>query len=405
MMSRGRLAFVILSLVVVFTLTAGTMVAASNQGDDAKDSPYKSLAVFMEVFGLVHKAYVDEPDPETLLAGAFEGTLDALDPFSQSVPASAGDAWKSARSIDTSRSGLLVLKERGVAYVVAVEEGSPADDAGLIQGDILSEIDGVATRATPLFVIHQRLAGEPGTVVRLERLRQGEKESVEVTLAEYARPAVQLAAQRGVGVLRVPGFFDGTYESVAASLDTLDQGAEALPGLEHAAKLVVDLRGVAGGDEAVAYRIAGLFASGELGVLDRRGEAIEVFRSAADASIWDGRLAILVDRGTQGAAEILAAVLAQSADAVLLGEPSFGHSGRQDFVELSDGSRLRITDAFFTGPDRAPITESLAPDVRVRRAFGEPEEGEELKDPVMERSLTFLIDDETLDEEELEQAA
>ena len=404
MMSRGRLAFVIVSLTVVFGLAAGTMMAASNQGAGAEDSPYKSLAVFMEVFGLVNKAYVEEPEPEMLLAGAFEGTLDALDPFSQFVPANAEDTLKTVEAIGTGRSGLLVLKERGVAYAVAVEEGSPADAAGLIQGDIFSEIDGVATRRTPLLMIQHRLASEPGTVVRLERLRQGDKQTVELVLAEYERPAVTLEAQRGVGVLRVPGFYDGTVESVAASLDTLGRGAEGLPGLEHSGKLIVDLRSVAGGDPAVAYRVAGLFAGGELGVLDRRGEALDTFRAEPEAS-WAGRLAVLVDRGTQGPAEIVAAVLAQSADAVLLGEPSFGHSGRQGFVELSNGSRLRITDAFFTGPDRQPLTEPLVPDVRVRRAFGEPEEGEELSDPVLERGLTFLIDDETLDEEEVEQAA
>lgn len=400
MLSRSRLVFIALSLSVVLALVVTTMLAASSQGDET-DSPYKPLAVFMEVFGLVNKAYVDEPDTSTLMAGAFEGTLDALDPFSQYVPASAVETHRAVHEVGTRHSGLSMLKERGVAYVVAVEEGSPAHEAGLEQGDILSEVNGLPTRRTPLLRLQQILAGEPGTVVTLERLRQGNKETVEMTLAEYPRPAVVLEAMKGVAVLRVPGFYGHTAESVAASLEALSRGAEALPGLEMAGKLVVDLRGVAGGEEPVAYDVAGLFVQGELGALERRGEALETFTSE-DEPIWTGRLVVLVDRGTQGPAEILTKVLEASRDAVLVGEPSFGHSGRQDLVTLSDGGRLRITGAFFTGPDREPLTEPLVPDLRVRRWVSEEGDAD---DPILERGLQFLIDDEELETEELAEAA
>ena len=83
-MTRGRLIFIFASLLTVSLVISGTMWAAtsSRQGDDGNDSLYKYLSVFTEVLGLVQRAYVDQTEIEILMAGAFEGTADALDPFS-----------------------------------------------------------------------------------------------------------------------------------------------------------------------------------------------------------------------------------------------------------------------------------------------------------------------------------
>ncbi|MEM1201703.1 MAG: S41 family peptidase [Acidobacteriota bacterium] len=400
-MSRGRVVFIFLSLTTVFLVIGSTMVAASNrQDDDGSDSPYKYMAVFMEVFGLVSKAYVDEPEDASLMAGAFEGAVDALDPFSLYIPATAVTAYEQARTVGSKRSGMLVLKDRGVAFVVAVEEGSPADEAGLEKGDILSLIEGRPTRETPLYEIHGVLAGKPGTVIEVERLRNGQKDDIELTLGEYERPAVVLEQHRGVPVLRVPGFYDGTLASVEESLRTLTRGSEGLPGLEQSGKLLIDLRGVAGGEESVAYAVAGLFTSGDLGSLRSRDKALESFSTDGD-SPWQGDLAVLIDRGTQGAAEVLVSVLSQSTEATLVGEATFGHSGRKRMISLSDGGRLEVTHAFFTGPDQTPINEALDPDVRVRVAPWLADDEDAEKDPVLERGLDQLLGDGAEDEEKV----
>ncbi|MEO1370437.1 MAG: PDZ domain-containing protein, partial [Acidobacteriota bacterium] len=162
MLSRGRLLFITCSLLTVALLVSGTMLASSQQESSDGDSPYKYLAVFMEVFGLVNKAYVDEPEVDQLMNGAFEGVFDALDPFSVYVPAGAMDNYREASAVGASRSGMVVLKEQGVAYVMALAEGSPAAKAGLEQGDILATLNGDDTRGMPLFEIQRRLAGAAG---------------------------------------------------------------------------------------------------------------------------------------------------------------------------------------------------------------------------------------------------
>lgn len=392
MLTRGRLAFIFVSFLAVLLVVAGTMSAKSNRDqDDGTDSPYKYLSVFMDVFSLVSKAYVDEPEGDQLMAGAFEGTIDALDPFSLYIPADYVDTYQKAREVGSRRSGLVLLKERGVAYVVAVEKGSPAAEAGIEMGDILSEIDGRRTRQTPLFELMEILARPAGTEIAVERLRQGQKATLSFELADYQPPGVVLQARRGVAVLKIPAFFDGTVRSVEQSLQTIAKGAEGLPGLEITDKLVIDLRGVAGGVESAAYDAAALFADGELGALLRRDESLSSFEGAEPT--WTGEVVLLTDRGTQGAAEVFASVLHQALDARLVGNRTFGHSGRHVLVELSDGGRLQLTDAFYTGPDLEPINESLEPDVRVRTWAMDDSEDEEAAnvDEVLEAGLDVLL--------------
>jgi len=137
-------------------------------------------------------------------------------------------------------------------------------------------------------------------------------------------------------------------------------------------RLLVDLRNVAGGDPAAAYAVAGLLAGGELGQLKKRGETLQTY-TGAEQPAWDGRLVVMVNRGTLGAAEVLATVLRQKADAELVGEDTFGFAGRH---ELSNGGRLLYTSAFYTGPDGALLNESLEPDHTVdffSRSFDERE--------------------------------
>ncbi|MEM7585232.1 MAG: S41 family peptidase [Acidobacteriota bacterium] len=358
-------------MTTVLFIASASMVAANNrQQDDGNDSLYKYLSVFAEVFSLVNRAYVDELDAESLMSGAFEGAVDALDPFSIYIPPEKVTDYEATLAIGKSRSGITVLKERGVAYAVAVEEGSPAAKANIKAGNILSAIQGQRTRQTPLFEIHSILAGETGTEIEIESIApRGQKETVIFELAPYDPPAVELEVRRGVGVLRLPVIEGVTPTSVESSLKTLLDDPDALPELSERDKLVVDLRGVAGGDASAAYQVAGLFASGELGALTARDEDLETF-DGGESSLWQGgRIAVLLDRGTQGAAEVLAAILKQSADATLVGERSFGHSGRQRLLELSNGGRLQVTDAFFTGPDRQPLNTALEPDVPIRPTF------------------------------------
>ena len=374
-MSRSRIFFFLLSALVVFPLLAATLVRAADtsQAKPDDDSFYKYLSVFSETLGLVRQAYVDEPDMNTLMSAALDGTTDALDPFSLYVPASALSGYSQASTVGQRYSGVTLLKERGIAFVVAVEKGSPAAVVKVKPGDIVAKINGRSTRLMPLWEMQETLAGKPGTKIALEVIRLGEPVQLSFDLKEFDAPPVSLEElEGGVPMLHVPSFDKNTP---AAVRDVLTRNAGKIKD-----KLLIDLRGVSSGDAEAAYATAKLFTSGDLGALKRRSEELQSFR-AEDKPVWRGKAVILVDRGTLGASEVFATVLRQREKAELVGERTFGHAGRQGSAELSSGGRLLFTEAFYTGPDKKPLNEALKPDLLVD-----------------ERSRTYLEKDTPIDE-------
>ncbi|HEX5759736.1 MAG TPA: S41 family peptidase [Thermoanaerobaculia bacterium] len=370
-MTRIRLLFLLVSAALVLPILTGTLLgAAEREQPPREDSFYKYLSVFSEVLSLVRQAYVEQSDVETLMAGALDGTTDALDPFSLYVPAPHVESFLEAREVGRHHSGLELLKERGVAYVVAAEKGSPAHAAGVKAGDIVAEIQGRSTRLMPLWEVQELLAGSPGTRIELDVIRLGEPRQVAFELRRFDNPPAAIERVEGTAMLRVPAFDGETAGQVRAALAPLG-------GDKH---LLVDLRGVGGGDPEAAYAVGQLFARGELGALLQKGERVSGF-TGGEAPLWQGKIVVLVDRGTLGPAEILASVLRQKAGAELVGEPTFGHAGRQATAELSTRGRLLFTDAFYAGPDGAAIDDSLQPDLRVD-----------------ERSRTFIEKDAPLEE-------
>lgn len=373
-MNRSRILFFLISAVIVFPLLAATLVRAADktQVKPEDDSLYKYLSVFSETLGLVRQAYVDEPDMNTLMTTALDGTTDALDPFSLYVPASALNTYNQANSIGRRYSGLTLLKERGIAFVVAVEKGSPGAVAKIKPGDIVAKINDRSTRLMPLWEMQQALTAKPGTKVAMEVIRLGEPVQISFELKPFNPPPVSLEEVEGVALLHIPTFDKETVQEVR---DALGKNSGKIKD-----KLMIDLRGVSSGDPELAYATARLFTSGDLGNLKRRAEDLQSFR-ADEKPVWQGRTVILVDRGTLGASEVFATVLRQKEKAELVGERTFGHAGRLGTAELSNGGRLLYTEAFYTGPDKKPLNEALKPDLVVD-----------------ERSRTYLEKDTPIDE-------
>ena len=387
-MSRSRIVFFFLSAILVFPLLAATLLRAADSGQakPEDDSFYKYLAVFSETLGLVRQAYVDDPNMDTLMAGALDGTTDALDPFSLYVPASQVPGYLQANTVGKRYSGMTLLKERGIAFVVAVEKGSPGDGAAIKPGDIVAKMNGRSTRVMPLWEMQEALAAQPGSKVTMELIRAGEPVQVAFELKAFQPPPVSLEVVESVPVLRIPTFDDKT---AAAVRDALTKNGDKVKD-----KLLVDLRGVSSGDAESAYATARLFTTGEMGALKRRAEELQVFKSD-DRPAWQGKMVILVDRGTLGAAEVFATVMRQKQKTALVGERTFGHAGRQGSADLSSGGRLLFTEAFYTGPDKKPLNEALKPDLLVdERSRTYLEKDTPMSELILRRGIRRLLGQE-----------
>jgi carboxyl-terminal processing protease len=306
-----------------------------------------------------------------------EGVTDAMDPFSVYVPAAAVPGYVQALATGKSLSGLALLKEHGATLVMSVEKGSPADAAGLKVGDLVAKLNGASTRNLPLWKMQEELTAAPGSHISLEVIRLGSPVVASFDLKPFTPPAVSVSEVGEDGtpvtpapdkrvktatVLRIPSFTGETSAQVRRALGVRSDRAERRDASRG--KLVIDLRGVSSGDPEAAYEVAKLFASGALGSLMQRTQEVRSY-SGSGAPAWQGRLVVLIDRGTAGPAEVFASVLRQRVNAELVGERTLGYAGHQATADLSSGSRLFFTDAFYAGPDKKPIKEALRPDVQV----------------------------------------
>jgi carboxyl-terminal processing protease len=419
-MNRNRLIFLVCSSLLVLPMLMALVLAADparRRGDlrkeakeeDTYDTYVKYLKVFQEVLSLIRETYVDEPNTDVLMAGALEGVTDAMDPFSVYVPAAAVPGYVKALTTGKSLSGLALLKEHGATLVMSVEKGSPADRAGLKVNDLVAKLNGTSTRTMPLWQMQEELVGAPGTKISLELIRLSVPVQASFDLEPFTPPAVSVSEvgangsaapdkpsggqkpparekARTATVLRIPSFTSETPDQVRGALGPRGQAGNG--------KLLVDLRGVSSGDPEVAYEVAKLFASGDLGALLRRKQALRGFEST-DTPLWQGRLVLLVDRGTAGPAEVFASIVRQRAGAELVGERTLGYAGHQATADLSTGSRLFFTDAFYAGPDKKPINESLKPDVLVserNRTFLEKDLP--MSELILRRGVHHLLDEQ-----------
>jgi carboxyl-terminal processing protease len=347
---------------------------------------YKQLSVFTEVLTLIGRAYVEETSVEDLLAGAMDGATDALDPFSTYIPESAVEDYMQRGGAGIERSGLTIIKQRGIALAAAVEANSPSASAGIFRCDVLTEINSKTTRGLPLWAIQNILAGDPGTKVDLKVHRPGETQNISITLEDFAGARPSLSTRREAAVLSIGRFAGGVDLDVGELLGDLVSNGED--------KLIIDLRGHAGGGYESAYEIARHFVRGELGNLQEKGDSVKQY-SSSTTPLWAGKLMVLVDRSSIGPSEVLATILRQGAGAQLVGERTFGYAGRLSLLALDDGSKLLATDGFYTGPSGEPIDSSIVPDVVVSNAdrrFAEPEIP--LDDLILDRALELIQSDQ-----------
>ncbi|MDH3286006.1 MAG: S41 family peptidase, partial [Acidobacteriota bacterium] len=284
---------------------------------------YKYLNVFQEVWGLTQANYVESVDQATLLQGAYRGMLSSLDAASAYLD--ARDERALSAPMGPADAGMGVLLSGGIPVVVSVTEGGPADEAGLSRGDQIWRLGGRPLRQTALPVLERLLSGQDGDVLKLVVLdastyKLGE---VELTLSTPASPGFRLVVEEGP-ILRLR--IDDPRRVDAAALGTALREAQSA----HAgAPLLVDLRGLVGVETDVVARLAGTFLPGGslLRLIPRSGPEETVTVKKGSAAAFSGRVYVMVDGGTAGTGEAIAAIAQEVSGAVLCGRKTYGLGG------------------------------------------------------------------------------
>ncbi len=380
---RGKIWVIAFSVVVATYAFVGGLLSPWTQAQQPINDSGAQIRIFESVLQHIQNDYVDEPNLEKVRYGALRGLVGGLDPYSSYLTAEQVAEFNAAKNSKKVGIGAEFSQVSLYLYVVSVVNGSTAEKAGLKAGDVIEYIENKATRDISLYDAKQMIAGDPGTSVTVRVLRAGAKpQTLKIPRGEYKKPPVESRVEPGkIGVIKMYSLDQGEAASVREQVESLKkQGVE---------KMVLDLRGVATGtlDEAVA--VANLFIKqGDLAkVIGRDGKVSKTFTADPSKTVFDGKLNVVIDLGTAGPGEVIAAAVADSKRGEVVGEKSFGAGTEQQLFTLTAGDGLLLTVAkwaspsgvTFLGNDRTST--GVKPTVEVKRPdTPEPVEVEELID-------------------------
>jgi carboxyl-terminal processing protease len=331
--------------------------AALSPEDDFLFKINKGIDVFGRVYKEIATTYVDPVDPEKFMQAGIEGMLGTLDPYTTFIAKEDGDEVELMTTGRYGGIGVTIGIREGGVRVIAVMDGYSAQRAGILPGDRITRVDTLDVGAWKVDQVRGLTRGEPGTEVRVAVEREGEKEPLEFVLIreEIQVKNVTFAGMRegGIGYIRLERFSRNAGEEVRQAIRDLRAQGE-LKGV------VLDLRGNPGGLLEAAVEVTSKFAPrGSLVVSTRgrRSEGERKYTTAEEPMAGQIPLAVLTDRGSASASEIVAGSLQDLDRAVIIGTRTFGKGLVQTIVPLNYGAQLKVTTARYYTPSGRSIQE------------------------------------------------
>jgi carboxyl-terminal processing protease len=365
--------FAVLLFVVVGSM--GGVHASSNDGS------YRQLQVYSEVLSRVRTEYVEEPNIPKVTDGALHGLLESLDSNSSYMSADAYKTFKARKVEGKADIGAVISKRFGYAAVVAVLPGSPAEKAGIEATDIFEAIEGQSTHDLSLPEIRNLLLGPAGSTLNVEvvRARRAEPQKVSITRDVVAIPPVsEKMMDDGVGYVKVEALTKGKAQEIASKIKSLEKSG--------AKKILLDVRYCAEGDESEGIAVANLFLNhGTITYLQGQKFPREAFNADPSKAITTLPVAVLVNRGTSGSAEIVAAAVLENARGDVVGDKTFGDGSVQKTLDLPDGGALILSVAKYYSPSGKAIQDAaVTPNVLVADSLDDlvsPDDGDDSATP------------------------
>ena len=344
-------------------------------GRTANDRAYKSLVVYGEVLQKIQQDYVDEPNMHLVEAGSLHGLLESLDSESSYLtPREYTEYKQKTSSPGTGETGLNLSKRFGYIIVTSVLPDSPADKAGLHSGDIFESVAGFTTREMSVGQAQNLLSGPSGTGVKVGVIRRGKTDPDEVELVRSKLVPSKLVVQKVENdtiAFRFPSIEAGRADELRARLQEASK--------QGTTTVILDVRECGRGSVSEAIAIARLFVpSGTLTSL--KGQTIPTQEFAAEPAkvVWKGPVSILMDGTTTGAAEVLAAAIANTKRGNLVGDRTFGLASEQKLITMDDGSAIILTIANYSNADGKPILEEgVTPTEVVHSAANAADDGDD----------------------------
>jgi carboxyl-terminal processing protease len=351
-------------------LTAVALLPATTAGYAQVDGAVSpEFAKFFATYQRIKTSYVEPVDDETLIRGAIDGMLAALDPHSAYLEGASFERLTTMIDGHYQGLGISVQMGEGMVKVVSPFKGSPADKAGIKAGDYISHIDGKLIYGLELDDAVAQMRGQAGSTVRLSIIRAGRDAPFDVTVTRGVielEPVTYELKDGSIGYISVNEFSRDVGVDVNAAVRSLREDAGG-----RLSGLVLDLRRNPGGSLEEAVALSDLFLS-DGQIVSQRGRSRRDTAYYDAESIYRGDIAagvpmiVLIDAGSASASEIVAGALQDQRRALIMGERSFGKGSVQSLLPLSRDSALKLTTARYYTPKGRSVQEGgIEPDIRV----------------------------------------
>ncbi|OFW17523.1 MAG: hypothetical protein A3F69_05935 [Acidobacteria bacterium RIFCSPLOWO2_12_FULL_66_10] len=352
----------------------------------AKEDTYRHLKMFDDVVSLISSNYVEDANVDNVMHGAMHGLADGLDPDSAYLSQDEVKQVESGAALPPAGVGLELTRQYYLR-VIAARDGSPAAKAGLNTGDYIRAINDTPTREMSVWEGVRALRGAPGSKVSVTVIRgsAADPRVVELTREHESDSEVSgRIAGTGIGYVRIAAIGANSAAQVKAQIADLTKNG--------ASKLIVDLRRTSSGNTEDGLTLARAFvASGTLAVRETKGSPRETIAAAQGDGAITLPLALLIDTGTSGAAEIFASALSGNKRADLIGEHTIGRAALQKLVKLPDGAGLWLSTTRYLTPAGTPLHEKgLEPTVAVDEPEVEIGQPTPTTDPILDKALEHL---------------
>ncbi len=340
--------------------------------------------------------------------GAIAGLAKSLgDPYTTFFPPEELKLFESSIRGDFEGVGMEISKKDDLLTVVAPLKDSPAEKAGVKAGDKILKINDESATELSVEAAVQKIRGPKGTDVKLSLYRDGAKEPIDISITRAViniptiaieQKSSKVSAGGKVEESKAQDLHDGVFvvKLYSFGAQSSNQFAEAINRLSKsgAQKMVIDLRGNPGGYLDAAVDMASWFIpKGKPIVIERGGRSDQdvVYESKGfdlPENVKNVKIALLVDRGSASASEILAGALEEYGRATLVGEKTFGKGSVQELVSLKDGGALKITIArWYTPKGKSISLAGLEPNVKVEV---KPDAVKDGVDPVLAKAIEVL---------------
>ena len=388
---RGsRLGGSILVVFAVFMLgVAAGNLAQFDTGEQARNTFGEvdgAFDPFWDAFAIIGSSYIDQVDADVLIDGAIEGMADALgDAHSGYI---RPDRCPVISDFSGEFSGIGVIIEAheatGQIVVVNVIPNSPAEQVGVLPGDVFHELDGILVAGLSLAELSAMAPGPRGTSVTATFRRAGQLVTYEIIRDVFPVPNVTYKmVGDNIAHITMLDFNDLSRSQLADALDAID--------INSTRGLIFDIRNNPGGTLASAIEIGSAFI--EDGVLLRqvsRDLSEEVTRASGGYAGIEAPIVVLVDETSASASEVIAGAMQDHGVATILGETTFGKGTVQNLPELSNGGCLRLTVRRWLTPNGHWIhKQGIKPDIVVEwdPDRGEPDADD---DPQLAAAIDYL---------------